>query len=329
MVRETEISTQFGFIIYDLIPMKGVYYLKTNKGGKCLKKLNYGIQKMTYIYMAKEHIIKNGFERIDKNNLTIEGTPYAFVNDDLYAVTEWIDGRECDFRDEDDLKAASETLANFHLCARNFVPEDLIGRNDIGKLNFTLQKRLSTLNKMRDMARKKKRKSEFDILYLSNVDYYIELSQEALNILDVDKYNRVCAKSEEEHVLCHHDFTYHNILLDKEGNSHIIDFDYLKSEVQIYDMATLMVKALKRLNWDKQQGSIILNSYRSINDIDKDEENVLKCLLTFPQRFWRLANRYYYKEAGWSEDSFTKKLREIIDEKEKYKKFIENIDSIL
>ncbi|HCL50019.1 MAG TPA: CotS family spore coat protein, partial [Clostridiaceae bacterium] len=82
------------------------------------------------------------------------------------------------------------------------------------KLNFTLQKRLSTLNKMRDMARKKKRKSEFDILYLSNVDYYIELSQEALNILDVDKYNRVCAKSEEEHVLCHHDFTYHNILLD-------------------------------------------------------------------------------------------------------------------
>lgn len=53
--------------------------------------------------------------------------------------------------------------------------------------------------------------------------------------------------------------------------------------------------------------------------------NILKTLLIFPQRFWRLANRYYYKEAGWSEASFVKKMKEIIEEREPYMNFISNI----
>lgn len=326
MVRETEISTQFGLQINEVIPMKGVYLIKTDKGNKCLKKIGYGTQKLLYIYKAKEHIVSNGFDRIDRNCLTLEGAPYAFVNDDVYVVTEWIDARECDFKNPEDLKRAAETLGTFHLHARGFTPdEDTKVRSDIGKLPNTLDKRMITLNKMRDIARKNKRKTEFDMLYLTNVEFYLKLSKEALNSLDSLSYKRVCDNALSEKVLSHHDFTYHNILFKENGESYVIDFDYCKWEMQIYDVATLLIKALKRLNWNKDSGKLVLDAYGSIKPISEDELNILKTLLVFPQRFWRLANRYYYKEAGWSEASFVKKMREIIDERENYLSFISQL----
>jgi CotS family spore coat protein len=330
MVRETEISLQFGFQIYELIPMKGVYLLKTSKGNKCLKKINYGTQKLMYLHMAKEHIVKNGFDKIDRFNLTLEGTPYAMVNDDIYVVTDWIEGRECDFRNLEELKMAAETLAKFHLCARGFMPDETHKvRDDIGKLPQTLHKRMLTLNKMRDLARKSKRKVDFDFMYLSNVDFFLELAKQAVKVLDLEGYTQLCEESLNERVLCHHDYTYHNIIIDTNNDGNIVDFDYCKSELQIYDVSTLIIKALKRLDWNIEYAREVVQAYNNIKPISPEEKNVLKTLLSFPQRFWRLANRFYYREAGWSENIFIKKMREIIEEKELYVKFIENVDEIL
>lgn len=330
MVRETEISNQFGFRIYELVPMKGVYLLKTDKGNKCLKKVNYGIQKIMYLYKAKEHIIENGFEKIDRYVLTPEGTPYALVNDDIYVITEWIEGRECDFKKPDELKRSAETLAEFHLSARGFVPdESLKVRDDIGKLPTTLEKRIATLNKMYDIARKNKKKTEFDEIYISNLDFYMNLAKDAMKFLDLACYFNVCDESVKNSVLCHHDYTYHNILFDSSDKAYIVDFDYCKSEIQIYDVSTLMIKALKRLDWNADYAKLILDSYNSIKPISREEYNVLKTLLIFPQRFWRLANRYYYKEAGWNEYTFTKKLKEIIEERENYMAFLGKMNQIM
>jgi CotS family spore coat protein len=329
MVRETEISTQYQVKIHEMIPMKGVYLLKTDRGNKCLKKIGYGTQKLMYLYKAKENIIANGFNRIDKYFLTPEGLPYALVNEDLYIMTEWIDGRECDFKKEEELGGAAKTLAEFHKCARAFIPDENIRvRNDIGKLPSTYEKRLITLNKMRDIARKTKKKTDFDILYLSNVEFYLNNAKEALKRLDINCYGRVCQEAFDEKVLCHHDYTYHNILFDKNNCVHIVDFDYCKEEIQIYDVSTLLVKALKRVDWKLDTGRFILDNYNSEREISKDEMNVLASILIFPQRFWRLANRYYYREAGWSEATFMKKMKEIVGERENYMNFINNMGEI-
>lgn len=179
------------------------------------------------------------------------------------------------------------------------------------------------------MARKKRRKTDFDIMYISNVEFYQELAKRAINELSIDSYARVCEDSLRDKVLSHHDFTYHNMIVDNEGESHIIDFDYCKSEMQIYDVATLCTKSLKRLDWDSSVFTDIIESYNSSREINKDEINVLKTLLTFPQRFWRIANRYYYKEALWSEGTFTRKMNSIIAEKERYMNFIDNLNNLI
>ena len=70
-----------------------------------------------------------------------------------------------------------------------------------------------------------------------------------LSKLDINCYGRVCQEAFDDKVLCHHDYTYHNILFDKNNYVNIVDFDYCKEEIQIYDISTLVVKALKRLDW--------------------------------------------------------------------------------
>lgn len=331
MVREIEISTQFDFDIKSLTPMKGVYLINTDKGKKCLKKINYSTSKLMYIHEAKEHIINSGFTNIDRFNISHKDeVPYAIVNEDIYAVTDWINGRECDFKKEDDLKLASKALAEFHLKARNFEPSpELRYRSDIGKYTSTIERRSTMLNKMREMARKKRRKTDFDIMYISNLEFYQKLASRAIKELSVDAYAKVCQDSLAEKVLCHHDFTYHNVIIDEKNNPHIIDFDYCKSEMQIYDVATLCTKALKRLDWDINSFKTIIDSYNSCREISKDEYNVLKTLLIFPQRFWRIANRYYYKEAMWSEGVFNRKMNSIISEQEKYMSFIEELNNLI
>jgi CotS family spore coat protein len=330
MVRETEISNQFGFRIYDCIPKKGVYLLKTDKGDKCLKKISYGIQKLNYIYKAKNHIISNGFERVDRYNLSLNNNPYALVNEDIYIVTDWIDAKEADFKVLEDVKIAARTLAKFHIAARGFdLEENLKVRCDVGKLPYTLEKRLRTLKKMKHMAEKSKKKTEFDMLYLSSIDSFYELAKKAYETINMESYKKVCDMSLNKKVLCHHDYTYHNILIKNSDEVYLVDFDYLKSEVQVYDLSTLIVKTLKRVDWNIDYAVVILKEYSAIRELTSDEKEVLKTLLKFPQRFWRLANRYYYKEAAWTEATFLKKMKEIVDEKDRYLEFLSKLDEIL
>lgn len=329
MMRELEIERQFNIKIEKIKPNKGVYRLKTNKGIKCLKRINYGIQKLCFVYGAKEHLRNNGFSYVDKYNLNVEEEPYALVNEDIYTLSEWIDGRECDFHNDDDIVKASKALANMHIASKGYdPPENSKLKTDLGRWPYLMEKRVKALYKMRDMCRKKNKKSDFDLNYIKNVELYKELGQRAINILGSSKYGELCEIAEEEKSFCHHDYTYHNIIIDKEENINIIDFDYCKREVRVYDISNFITKVLKRRQWDINCAKLIIDSYNEVSPLSEEEYRVLFAFLLFPQRFWRLGNRYYYNEVNWAKNTFNRKIESLISEREEYMKFIEEFKEV-
>jgi CotS family spore coat protein len=324
MMREFEIERQFGVKIESIRPNKGVYLLKTNVGTKCLKKINYGIQKLLFVYGAKEHLINNGFPRVDKYSLNVEGKPFALVNEDIYTLSEWIDGRECDFKNKDDLVKAAKCLANMHIASKGYEPpENSKLKTDLGRWPGLMEKRIKALDKMRDMGRRKNNKGSFDLNYIQNVEFYKQLGRRAVAVLNDSKYADLCEFAEKEKSFCHHDFTYHNIIIDKNDEVNVIDFDYCKRELRSYDISAFMMKVLKRTDWNIKCAKLILDSYNSVSQLEEEEYRILFAFLLFPQRFWRLANRYYYNEVNWAVNTFNNKMEELISEKEKYTKFIE------
>ncbi len=84
-----------------------------------------------------------------------------------------------------------------------------------------------------------------------------------------------------------------------------------------------MIKVLKRVDWDINFAKAIIEAYNSVSPLSKEEYQVLYAYLQFPQRYWRLANRYYYNEVNWGQGTFTNKLQSIINEKEKYLKLLD------
>ncbi len=324
MMREFEIERQFQIKIDIIKANKGVYYLKTNKGERCLKKINYGPQKLLFVYGAKEHLIKNGFNNVDRYYLNAEGEPYALVNEDLYTLSEWLDGRECDFRNIEEVKLSAETLAKLHEASKGYdPPENSKLKTDLGRWPSLMEKRIKSLDKMRDMIRKKNNKSNFDLLYLKSMEFYKEIGKKALNELNESNYYELCSIADMNKSFCHHDYTYHNIIFSKDNNVNIIDFDYCKREIRAYDISNFMIKVLKRCDWNLEYAKAIISSYNKVSEIREDEYKVLYAFLLFPQRYWRLANRYYYNEVNWGQNTFANKLESIINEKENYLKFLD------
>ena len=329
MMREFEIERQFDIKIEVIKANKGVYYLKTNKGEKCLKKINYGPQKLLFVYGAKEHLINNEFNNVDRYFLNIDGEPYALVNEDLYTLSEWLEGRECDFHNIDEVKLAAKTLANMHKASKGYdPPENSKLKSDLGRWPHLMTKRIKSLDKMRDMVRKKNGKNDFDLLYLKSMEFYKDMGKKALRTLEESSYMKLCEIAEEEKSFCHHDFTYHNIILDKENQAHVIDFDYCKREIRTFDVSNFMIKVLKRVDWNIEFAKAIIDSYNDVYPLSKDEYKVLYAFLQFPQRYWRLANRYYYNEVNWGQNTFSNKIEAIINEQEKLLKFLEEFKNL-
>ena len=323
MMREFEIERQFQIKIESIKANKGIYYLKTNKGERCLKRINYGPQKLLFVYGAKEHLIKNGFDSIDRYYLNIDGEPYALVNEDLYTLSEWLEGRECDFHNIDEVKIASKALARLHEASKGYdPPENSKLKSDLGRWPSLMEKRIKSLDKMRDMVRKKNNKSSFDLLYIKSMEFYKEMGSKALKTLNESEYVKFCDIADVEKGFCHHDYTYHNIILGKEDSISVIDFDYCKREVRSFDISNFMIKVLKRCNWNIEFANAIISSYNEESSISKDEYKIIYSFLQFPQRYWRLANRYYYNEVNWGQNTFASKLEGIINEQEEYLKFL-------
>ncbi|MBU5590282.1 CotS family spore coat protein [Clostridium sp. MSJ-4] len=327
MMREFEIERQFNIKIESIRPNKGVYYLKTDKGERCLKKINYGIQKLLFVYGAKEHLISNGFPHVDRYFLNIEEEPFAVVNEDLYTLSEWINGRECDFHKQEDVALAAEKLAYMHLASKGYEPpENSKLKSDLERWPHLMEKRVKSMDKMRDMGRKKGNKSSFDLNYIKSIQFYKDLGKRAMKVLADSNYMDICKLTEAEKSFCHHDYTYHNIII-AENTVNVIDFDYCKREVRAYDIANFMIKVLKRVDWNMDYAKIIIDNYNKVDPLREEEYRVIFAFLLFPQRFWRLSNRYYYNEVSWGQNTFGSKLEDLIKEKENYLNFIEGFKS--
>ena len=84
-----------------------------------------------------------------------------------------------------------------------------------------------------------------------------------------------------------------------------------------------MTKVLKRCDWNLDFAVAIIDSYNEVSPLKEEEYKVLFAYLQFPQRYWRLANRYYYNEVNWGQNTFANKLESIINEQESYLVFLD------
>lgn len=321
-----EIADRYNLDIKYVVPYKDAFIISTPKGKKLLKKSDMIPARILFIHGVKEHLFKNNFNCIDRYLCTTDGEPYITIESDNYTIADYAEGTECNFDSREEIIKASKLLALMHKASKGYIPpQGSMVRDDLGKLPQYFSKRLDEIKKLKKVA--KKGRSKFDYLFLEYIDYFYGIGEDAINKIYGSKYEDIVNAARNEGAVCHHDYNHNNIVCSAENMS-IINFDYCCFELKVYDIANLLRRKMRKCNWDISEAAVILNEYRALEPVSDDEFKIMKIMLQFPQKFWRVANKYYNSRRSWSEKSYVSKLQEVIDEVKYHKGFMQQLDGL-
>ena len=325
-----KIALKFKCKVKECKALRAVFLVYTDKGTKIIKESKKEPEKIIYIHGLKEYLYNRGFNYLDRFLLSDLGLPFVIYENRIFVMEDYIEGRECSFSNPYDRVGAMRTLANLHIKGAGYIaPTGAEERDDIGKWGKNYLRKINDLENIKKNLIKKKKKDAFDTLFLQDFDFFMELAWQAYDTLRNSKYEQLKDIAVRERPICHHDYTYHNIIIDKNGYVNVIDFDYSCHELPIYDIAAVILRVMRRLSYDLNIALTMLYDYDLVNPISNDELPLLLSLFEFPQKYWRLSNRYYRGKDGWSQKKFIKKYYEIIDDKEFMIDFLKNFRTVI
>lgn len=322
-----DLFSNYDFRIIDIIAVRKVYILITDKGNKILKKLNYGTGEVEFIYSGLEYAKNNGFNRVFNLVLTKEGKPYLTFGKNIYCVMDLIDGRESEYANPIDVHIASRGLGELHKACEGFRYNNKT-RYTCGKTIDNFKRRLQEMELFKNIARITEDKNEFDMIFLDNVNYYKTQMEESIKFLENSSFYKLCSQ-EDKIVLCHNDLAHHNILI-KEDEAYFVDFDYSTIDLRVNDLCNFINKVGKGSAYDIEESKQILKDYREYNELSEKELQVLYGLLMFPQDIYNISKDYYTRKKDWDYNMFLDRLIKKNDFKEDKREFLQNFkDKIL
>ncbi len=299
-----------------------------------IKPLIEANEKKLFIYSIQKHLHENGFKIADRIILTKDNHIHIELEEKYYYCSIYTKGTQINPENLNDIKSASMTLAKMHNASTGFTQKkaaELMScdksiqdyekyiKCDFGVLNQLLNHRTEELLRFKKQALK--RTGIFDYEYSSIADEYYEIAKKAILDLNNSIYTTLCEKYKTEGSICHKDITSHNIITSNNG-IYFSCFDNATIDLPLLDLYNLIKHRMKKGGWNANDAYEIINEYDKQKNITTDEIKIIKILFAFPQKLWRVVNKYYNSRKSWCEKSCILKLSEIKKEQKKIDEFL-------
>lgn len=209
-----------------------------------------------------------------------------------YIVKHYIEGQECSVFDAVACEKAAKALAHLHIALRKIdFPEEIkpLGKSD--NLREDFDRRTAELIRTRNFIRKSPHKEEFELMFLSAYERYLEQATLAYSFLDRDCLEKLGKKQQEEKMMVHGDCTHHNVLFAGEGVT-FINFEKTGAHLQTKDVYLFMRKILEKNDWSYELALKVLSAYETVLPLEKEEKIYLYARFLYPEKFWKIANGY-------------------------------------
>lgn len=308
-----KVLEHYNFDILHIEKIRSVYKLETSTGNICLKQMKHGGDKCKNGYILSEELIKNGYHHVVKYLKTKDSKIYVKYKKYYFYATEWINGRECNMDDINEAVKCSKLLADFHIAASETCKNSLKLKNNIKNWPQIFNDNLNEIISFRKKISTKKIRDEFDILYLSYIDDFYQRGVLALDYLKQSNYYYVAKNTDTDKAICHNSFYYQNIM-EAGGEYFIIDLDSLIIDLQVNDLGKFIRRLMykKDYQWDFEKARIIIEAYSSVNNLTKEDLEIMLAIIMFPHKFWKLGKKKYIKNKNWSTQKYIHKLKRLI-----------------
>ena len=315
-----ELFDKYNIKVKDIVPVRNVFIVHTDKGDKVLKKIDYCTDELEFIHQAILYIQKT-FTRVVDFDKAESGEIYLKWENEIYCLMGLIEGRECEFSNPVDVMIAARGIAEFHKASRGFTYENK-SKNNCNAAIRGFKNRLEEIKFFKKIVNMYDNKNEFDELFLKNVDSYLVQIEDSIEIMEKTQYYDLY-KEIDKIAFCHHDLAHHNIIINNE-EAHFIDYDYSIIDLKVHDLSNFINKAIKNVVYDFEKCKIILKEYQSKNTLELSEMEVLYGLLSFPQSFYEITRDYYKRRKIWDEGVFIDKFKKTLELKEDNLEFLED-----
>lgn len=295
----------YNFEVLDVIPVRKIFILQTDKGYKVLKRINYSLESYNFILKGLEYVRSNGFERVLEINRTKEGKDYLEWKGDCYCIMDMVEGRESQFDNPMDVEMNTKGIAELHLASEGFKYYNT-NKNICGNMIENCKMKLEEMNLFYNIANINKH-NEFDKTFIKIYPEIEKQMVDSINYLEGSNYYKLCSE-EDKIVFCHHDLAYHNMLI-KDDETYFIDFDYAVIDLKVHDLSNFITKIEKNAEYDFNDCKNIIEIYNSINSIDKNELSVLYGFLLFPKDIYDITKNFYTRLKDWNFNTFLNRLQ--------------------
>lgn len=318
------VESNYNLDIKNIEKIKNSYKIEAEDRGYGIKVIGYQFPHFYFILSAIKHLQRRGFETIPTILKTKNNMDYIKLGDKYAYVTEWIPSRISNYDNPIELAMVSKKLGELHYYSNGFrLNHNMMPRYGWYTWINTFSTRCEEILDFRKRIYQKAKKSDFDKIFLENVDKEVKRGLASIDGLRKSNYYELMRREVLKCGFCHHDFAHHNVLIDKKGNVNVIDFDYCILDSHLHDLSSLLIRAMKDGKWSREKADLIIENYSLSNNVAKDEFNIMKYFIKFPQSFWQIGLQYYWEQQPWGEEFFINKLNRYLEDIEYREEFLE------
>lgn len=303
-------------------PVLDVYKVQTDQGPKALKGCTLSPDAMRFIHSIFHHLKAQAFEPIMNAIPTADGQDFIVSEGMVFALYDWIEGRRPKFRHCEELRDACKTMAGLHRASMGYhPPSGLHPRRRWGRLADSQKKHRQDLADFAEKAKKKRYLTRFDREYLRHMPDYLDLATRSIESFNTEEYAALVRGYKHKGCFCHGDVAERNFVRRLDGVTALIDLDSARLDLPLMDLVKLTRRVLKKARWDPAVAQTIISAYQSIYPLQPEEIRIFGAVMLFPQKFWRIADRYYHKTKFFSEEKAYHKLQSVLRQKDAFLRF--------
>lgn len=318
--NRTEIVLEaYPYEFTDIIKGRGAYFCHCQDGSKkILKEFSGSVSKAELLDRFLVYLKERGAVA-EQIVYTKEGQVlFTDTDDTRYLMRTWFDGRECDTRNREDILCAVRRLAQFHIDTADFqeeLPDVMCRKPDF--LEQEYGRHTKELHKVRNYIRAKKKRNEFETDFLKEYNYYLAQAEEA-----VQRLQEIAQEpSGQFYGICHGDYSQHNLLFTSRGPV-IINYERFCRDAYISDLAHFFRKIMEKHNWSTGIGMDMIHAYDKVRRLDAWELQQLSVRMSYPEKFWKVANHYFNSKKSWANSRDGEKLAKICAQEHERAEFL-------
>lgn len=316
MYNQTEaILSQYEMEINEVTKGRGAFICNTSKGKKILVPFRGSKEKGRMLLDFLKEVKSRGFEveQIEQNRKEEAVTEDEYTQE-RFLLKDYVDGVEISAGKLEEMKEAVRMLAIYHN-----VSEQLSAGQETANLSENVtnwQRHYRELIKVRNYIKNRKKKSEFEQIYMKHFEHNRKTAEKSLELLQ-EEFD-LPARS----LLCHGDFNQHNVLLSN-GKYRIVHFENIQYTWAMTDLANFVRKMLEKNDWSDGIGMELISEYDRYRPMRIAEYRQLYGLLLFPEKFWKVTNHYMNSRKTWISERDIEKLKRVIEQEEKRLNFLD------